>query len=98
MTDGVSPDVLPGDARQLYNELKAAGLAPVISEVRFNDGTVYHSIEDYLGYPTGANGELLVPVSYLWDIMLPETRAEVLRVRFGDSLKFEQIISTANKT
>lgn len=98
MTDaGLSPDLLPGDARALYDELAAAGLAPQISEVKYSDGTVYRSIEDYLGYPTGANGELLVPVQYLWDIMLPETRRAVLSVKFPE-LRFEQTIEIANKT
>jgi hypothetical protein len=101
MTDaaaGLSPDLLPGDARALYDSLAAVGMAPVISEVRYSDGTIHRSIEDYLGYPTGANGDLLLPARFLWNYMTHDERITVLKVMFVDELSPAQLETAANKT
>lgn len=98
MTAGLSPDLLPGDARALYDEMKSFGFDPVITEIRYNNGTTYRAIDQYPGYMTGPNGELMVPVSHLWDVLSPEQRADVLKVHFGDELKPQQIADISLKT
>lgn len=99
MTDaaGLSPDLLEGDARALYDEMLAMGLGPVITEIRYNHGITYRAIDQFPGYMTGPEGQLMVPVEHLWNVLSDEARAEVLKVHFGNTLTPAQIQDVSRK-